>query len=85
MCVCCLPPGSQWDKVENKTSVVVYGAGGIVVLWLASTIVGALNNIPLVGAAAAPGTLPARRAGSPTPRPTCGTEACLRSAACWTG
>lgn len=38
----------QWDKVENKTSVIVYGAGGIVVLWLASTIVGALNNIPLV-------------------------------------
>lgn len=38
----------KWDKVENKTSVVVYGAGGIVVLWLASTIVGALNNIPLL-------------------------------------
>lgn len=28
--------------------MVVYGAGGIVVLWLAATIVGALNNIPLV-------------------------------------
>lgn len=41
----------QWDRVENKTSVIVYGAGGIVVLWLASTIVGALNNIPLVGGA----------------------------------
>ena len=39
---------AQWDKVENKTSVIVYGAGGIVVLWLAATIVGALNNIPLV-------------------------------------
>lgn len=38
----------QWDKVENKTSVIVYGAGGIVLLWLAATIVGALNNIPLV-------------------------------------
>ncbi|KAL4423182.1 hypothetical protein ABPG77_000315 [Micractinium sp. CCAP 211/92] len=38
----------KWDKVENKTSVIVYGAGGIVVLWLASTIVGALNNIPLL-------------------------------------
>lgn len=42
------PPLPQWDKVENKTSVIVYGAGGIVVLWLAATIVGALNNIPLV-------------------------------------
>lgn len=38
----------KWDKVENKTSVVVYGAGGVVVLWLASTIVGALNGIPLL-------------------------------------
>ncbi|PRW59626.1 CURVATURE THYLAKOID chloroplastic-like isoform B [Chlorella sorokiniana] len=38
----------KWDKVENKTSVIVYGAGGIVVLWLAATIVGALNNIPLL-------------------------------------
>ena len=38
----------QWDKVENKTSVVVYGAGSVVTLWLASTIVGALNGIPLV-------------------------------------
>lgn len=38
----------KWDKVENKTSVVVYGAGGVVVLWLASTIVGALNSIPLL-------------------------------------
>lgn len=40
----------QWDAVENKTTVVVYGAGGVVVLWLAATIVGALNSIPLVGA-----------------------------------
>ncbi|EFN53210.1 hypothetical protein CHLNCDRAFT_137065 [Chlorella variabilis] len=38
----------KWDKVENKTSVIVYGAGGIVVLWLASTVVGALNSIPLL-------------------------------------
>lgn len=38
----------QWDGVENKSSVIVYGAGSIVVLWLAATIVGALNSIPLV-------------------------------------
>lgn len=43
-------PCLQWDKVENKTSVIVYGAGGIVALWLAATIVGALNHIPLVRA-----------------------------------
>ena len=38
----------QWDKVENKTSVIVYGAGSIVALWLASTVIGALNSIPLL-------------------------------------
>eukprot|EP00887_Chlorella_sp_A99_P006610 scaffold3.g6610.t1 len=37
----------KWDKVENKTSVIVYGAGALVVLWLSATIVGALNNVPL--------------------------------------
>ena len=38
----------QWEKVENKTSVIVYGAGSIVALWLASTVIGALNSIPLL-------------------------------------
>lgn len=34
--------------MDNKTGVIVYGSGALVALWLASTIVGALNNIPLV-------------------------------------
>ena len=38
----------QWDKVENKTSVAVYAAGAVVALWLSSTIVGAVNAVPLV-------------------------------------
>jgi hypothetical protein len=38
----------QWDKVENKTSVVLYGAGAIVLVWFSSTLVTALNSIPLV-------------------------------------
>ena len=64
----------QWDKVENKTSVVVYGAGSIVTLWLASTIVGALNGIPLVS------TLPAQlppllRASGAHARAHCGVAA----------
>lgn len=64
----------QWDKVENKTSVVVYGAGSIVVLWLASTIVGALNSIPLVSLGgraqrARAGCRPAR--GQPSSRASC--------------
>jgi hypothetical protein len=37
----------RWDKVEDKTSVILYGSGAIVLLWLAFTIVGAVNNIPL--------------------------------------
>lgn len=39
----------QWDKVENKTGVVLYGAGAVVLLWFSSTLVSALNAIPLVG------------------------------------
>merc|ERR1711939_1109057 len=38
----------RWDKVEDKTSVVLYGTGAIVLLWLASTIVGSVSNIPLL-------------------------------------
>ena len=38
----------QWDKVENKPGVVLYGAGAVVLLWLSSTIVGAINAIPLL-------------------------------------
>ena len=40
--------GLQWDKVENKTSVAVYAGGAVVALWLSSTIVGAVNAVPLV-------------------------------------
>merc|ERR1712139_271039 len=37
----------RWDKVEDKTSVILYGSAALVLIWLASTIVGAVNNIPL--------------------------------------
>lgn len=39
---------SQWDKVENKTSVVLYGAGAVLLVWFSSTLVTALNSIPLL-------------------------------------
>lgn len=39
---------SQWDKVENKTGVVLYGAGAVVLLWLSSAIVSAIDHVPLV-------------------------------------
>jgi len=38
----------KWDKVENKTSVIVYVAGGFTLVWLSSTIVNALNGVPLL-------------------------------------
>lgn len=38
----------QWDKVENKTGVIVYASAAVVALWLSSTVVGALNNVPLL-------------------------------------
>ncbi|KAL3675433.1 hypothetical protein R1sor_025381 [Riccia sorocarpa] len=36
-----------WDAVENKSAILVYGAGALVELWLSSTVVGAINFIPL--------------------------------------
>ena len=38
----------QWDAVENKSTVAVYGAGAIAAVWFSSTIVGAINAVPLV-------------------------------------
>lgn len=41
--------GLQWDAVENKSTVIVYGGGAIVAVWLSSIVVGAINSVPLVG------------------------------------
>ena len=38
----------QWDRVENKSSVVIYAGGALVLLWFSSTIVSAVNAVPLV-------------------------------------
>ncbi|KAE9616049.1 putative cyanobacterial aminoacyl-tRNA synthetase, CAAD domain, protein CURVATURE THYLAKOID 1 [Lupinus albus] len=38
----------KWDAVENKSTVVVYGGGAIVAVWLSSTLVGAVNSVPLL-------------------------------------
>ncbi|CAL0308849.1 unnamed protein product [Lupinus luteus] len=38
----------KWDALENKSTVVVYGGGAIVAVWLSSTLVGALNTVPLL-------------------------------------
>jgi hypothetical protein len=34
--------------VENKTTVLVYAGGAVVALWLSSTIVGAVNSVPVL-------------------------------------
>ncbi|KAL2651761.1 hypothetical protein R1flu_019889 [Riccia fluitans] len=39
---------TKWDAIENKTEVVIYGGGAIVALWLSSTVVGAINSVPLL-------------------------------------
>lgn len=38
----------QWDGLENKSTVVIYGGGAIVAVWLSSIVVGAINSVPLV-------------------------------------
>ncbi|CAM6046711.1 unnamed protein product [Sphagnum compactum] len=39
---------AKWDGVENKTTVLVYAGGAVVALWLSSTIVGAVNSVPVL-------------------------------------
>lgn len=38
----------KWESVENKTNLAIYGGGGLVFLWLSSSIVGAINTVPLL-------------------------------------
>ena len=38
----------QWEQTENKTTVGIYVGGALVALWLSSTVVGAINAVPLL-------------------------------------
>lgn len=38
----------QWDSIEDKSSVAVYTVGAITLLWFSSSLVGAINKVPLV-------------------------------------
>eukprot|EP00242_Pyramimonas_sp_CCMP2087_P014076 CAMPEP_0198213484 /NCGR_PEP_ID=MMETSP1445-20131203/28894_1 /TAXON_ID=36898 /ORGANISM="Pyramimonas sp., Strain CCMP2087" /LENGTH=163 /DNA_ID=CAMNT_0043888135 /DNA_START=115 /DNA_END=606 /DNA_ORIENTATION=+ len=38
----------KWDATENKGSVFVYGAGALVTVWFSSTVIGAVNSVPLL-------------------------------------
>uniref|UniRef100_J3MT72 Uncharacterized protein n=1 Tax=Oryza brachyantha TaxID=4533 RepID=J3MT72_ORYBR len=39
---------AQWDAIENKSSVLVYGGGAIIAVWLSLIVVKALDSVPLV-------------------------------------
>ncbi|EEF50621.1 protein CURVATURE THYLAKOID 1A, chloroplastic [Ricinus communis] len=39
---------ARWDALENKSTVVLYGGGAIVAVWLSSIVVGAINSVPLL-------------------------------------
>jgi energy-converting hydrogenase Eha subunit E len=46
---CCLQDmQEQWDKIENKPQVALYAGSSILVLWLTSTVIGAINSLPVV-------------------------------------
>uniref|UniRef100_A0A2P2LAW0 Cyanobacterial aminoacyl-tRNA synthetase CAAD domain-containing protein n=1 Tax=Rhizophora mucronata TaxID=61149 RepID=A0A2P2LAW0_RHIMU len=38
----------KWDAVENKSTVLLYGGGAIVAVWLSTVVVGAINSIPVI-------------------------------------
>ncbi|PWA95803.1 cyanobacterial aminoacyl-tRNA synthetase, CAAD domain-containing protein [Artemisia annua] len=38
----------KWDATENKPMVVIYGGGAVVGVWLASTVIDAINGVPVV-------------------------------------
>ncbi|KAE9605703.1 putative cyanobacterial aminoacyl-tRNA synthetase, CAAD domain, protein CURVATURE THYLAKOID 1 [Lupinus albus] len=38
----------KWDAVENKSTLVLYGGGAIVFVWLTSIVLGAINSVPLL-------------------------------------
>ncbi|KAI3693982.1 hypothetical protein L1987_76939 [Smallanthus sonchifolius] len=38
----------KWDAVENKSTVIVYGGGAVVAIWLSSIVIGAINSVPLL-------------------------------------
>ncbi|CAN0825154.1 Protein CURVATURE THYLAKOID 1A, chloroplastic [Linum grandiflorum] len=38
----------KWDALENKSTVVLYGGGAVVAVWLSSILVGAINSVPVV-------------------------------------
>ncbi len=38
----------KWDALENKSTVLLYGGGAVVAVWLSSIVVSAINSVPLL-------------------------------------
>uniref|UniRef100_A0A0D9X832 Cyanobacterial aminoacyl-tRNA synthetase CAAD domain-containing protein n=1 Tax=Leersia perrieri TaxID=77586 RepID=A0A0D9X832_9ORYZ len=38
----------KWDAIENKSSVLLYGGGAIITVWLSLIVVKALDSVPLL-------------------------------------
>lgn len=38
----------KWDAIENKPTVLIYGGGALLALWVSSIIVSAINSVPLL-------------------------------------
>ncbi|CAM8911320.1 unnamed protein product [Rhodiola kirilowii] len=38
----------KWDGLENKSTVLIYGGGSIVAVWVSSILVGAINSVPVL-------------------------------------
>ncbi|KAF8380116.1 hypothetical protein HHK36_027587 [Tetracentron sinense] len=38
----------KWDALESKSTVLLYGGGAIVAVWLSSIVIGAINSVPLL-------------------------------------
>uniref|UniRef100_A0A0D6R5M9 Cyanobacterial aminoacyl-tRNA synthetase CAAD domain-containing protein n=1 Tax=Araucaria cunninghamii TaxID=56994 RepID=A0A0D6R5M9_ARACU len=38
----------KWDSIENKSTIFLYGGGSLAALWVSSTVVSAINSVPLL-------------------------------------
>ncbi|XP_078180055.1 protein CURVATURE THYLAKOID 1A, chloroplastic-like [Carex rostrata] len=38
----------KWDALDNKSTVLLYGGGAIVAIWVSSIVVSAINSVPLL-------------------------------------
>ncbi|XP_078432781.1 CURVATURE THYLAKOID 1A-like protein [Wolffia australiana] len=38
----------KWDAIDNKSTVLLYGGGALVAVWLSSIVIGAINSVPLL-------------------------------------